>query len=284
MKRISLALCFLLSLAVGMSGCMNDDNQDEQKIVENEAAIEAYIKADSLASKAIRDSIGLYYITRKANPNGLRPKLGDAATVKFTGYLLANNTKVLSIPGDSSFSFPVGGGATGLPGFERTAFLMKTGEKATFLLPFYLAFGQIERVNIPAYSAIRLEIELIKTRTEIQQIDDFIAKKGFKVSERTAENLVIIRTNTVTGDTTGVGKSVNVKYTGKFLSDTKFDEGTIPLTTGAGSVIPGFDKAVRKMRKGEKAIVVFPSPLGYKTTGYKTIPPYTVLQFELEIL
>jgi FKBP-type peptidyl-prolyl cis-trans isomerase len=284
MKRTSLALCFLMSLAIGLSGCMKDDNQDEQKIIENEAAIEAYIKADSLASKAIRDSIGLYYITRKANPNGLRPKLGDAATVKFTGYLLTNNTKVLSIPGDSSFSFPVGGNATGLAGLERSVALIKTGEKATFLLPFYLAFGQIERVNIPAYSAIRLEVELLKTRTEVQQIDDFIAKKGFKVSERTADNLVLIRTNTVTGDTLGVGKSVNVKYLGKLLSDTKFDEGTLSITTGTGSVIPGFDRAVRKMRKGEKAIVVFPSPLGYRSTGYNTIPPYTVLQFELEVL
>jgi FKBP-type peptidyl-prolyl cis-trans isomerase len=287
MKRISLALCFLLSLAVGLSGCMNDDNQDEQKIIENEADIEAYIKADSLGSKAVRDSSGLHFITRKANPNGERVKLGDAATVKLNGYLF-NGTKVLSIEKDSSLSFPAGGNATGLAGLELSVFLMKTGEKTTFLLPFYLAFGQIERVNVPAYSPIRLEVELLKTRTEPQQIDDFIKAKQFTVSERSSDNLVIVRTNTVTGDTIGVGKSVSVKYVGKFLTDKKFGEGTLSFitgTSGSGSAILGVDRAVRRMRKSEKAIIVFPSALGYKNLGTSdgTIPPYTTLQFEIEV-
>jgi FKBP-type peptidyl-prolyl cis-trans isomerase len=285
MKRTSLAFCFLLSLAVGLSGCMdNDDNQDEEKIIENTTAIEAYIKADSLGAKVVKDTTGLYFITRKANPNGERPKRGDAATVRFTGYLLNGNTKILTTPGDSTFSFPVEGYSTDFAGLERGVFLMKTGEKTTFLLPFYLAFGAIERVNIPAYSPIRFEMELVKTRTEVQQIDDYLKKKGFTVSDRTADNLVLIRTNTVTGDTLGVGKSVNVKYIGKLLSDAKFGEGSIAVTTGTSNSIPGFDRAIRKMRKGEKAIAIFPSALGYKASGNNTIPPYAVLQFEIEVL
>ncbi len=285
MKRINLVWCILLAMVIGLSSCMKDDNKDEEKIAENEAEIEAYLKTDTLGMNAARDSTGLYYIIRKSNPSGMRARTGDAATVKLNGYLL-NGTKVLSIEKDSSISFPVLGYSTGLAGLERAIFLLKTGEKATILLPFYLAFGAIDRVNIPAYSVIRLELEYIKTRTEKQQIDDFLKIKQFPVSERTSDDLVIVRTNTVTGDTLGVGKSVTVKYVGKFLNDKKFGEGSFNHTTGTSGTIPGFDRAIRKLRKNEKAIVIFPSPLGYKDMGSSdgVIPRYTPLQFELEIL
>ncbi|MCE7062871.1 FKBP-type peptidyl-prolyl cis-trans isomerase [Dyadobacter sp. CY343] len=262
---------------------MKSDNEDEEKMAENETQIQEFLAKDSAGSSAIKDSSGLYYIIRKSNPNGQRPKRGDGATVRINGYLL-NGTKVLSIKDDSTFTFPAEGYSTNIFGLERGIFLMKTGEKATFLLPYTLAFGNAERVNIPAYSVIRLEIEFVKTRTEVQQIDDFLARKQFPVSERTSSNLVIIRTNTVTGDTLGVGKSVSVKYVGKFLDDTKFDEGTIAVTTGTNGVIPGFDRAVRRMRKTEKAIIIFPSSLGYGANGNPKVPAYTPLQFEIEIL
>ncbi len=274
-----------MTIVVGLSSCMKDDNKDEEKIAENETQIQAFIQSDSQGGTAARDSSGLYYIIRKSNPQGVYAKAGQAATVKLNGYLL-DGTKVLSIEKDSSLSFPVLGYSTGFPGLERAIFLMKTGEKATFLLPFYLAFGNIDRTNVPAYSVIRLEVEFIKTRTEKEQIDDYLKAKGFPKYERTSDDLVIIRTNTVTGDTLGVGKSVSVKYVGKFLNDKKFGEGTFNHTTGTSGTIAGFDKAIRKMRKTEKAIVVFPSALGYKDLGSSdgVIPRYSPLQFEIEIL
>jgi len=285
MKRFKLSLYFLLAGVFSLSSCMDSvENRDDEKITENETAIAAYLKADSLGDKAVKDTSGLYYIKRFSNPAGQLAKRGDAATIKFTAYLL-DGTKVLSSSDNNKtdFTFPVEGYKY-WTGIERGIFLMKTGEKATFLLPYYLASGNIDKVNIPAYSPIRMEMEFVKTRTEVQQIDDFLAAKQFKVSERTADNLVIIRTNTVTGDTIGPGKSVNMKYVGKFLNDTKFDEGTFTFVTGTNNAIKGFDRAIRKLRKTEKAIIIFPSSLGYGATGNNTILPYSPLQFEVEVL
>lgn len=284
MKRINLVWCVLVVMVAGLAGCMKSvSSRDEEMIAENETAIQAYLKTDSLADKALRDSSGLYYIVRKANPAGERAKPGDAATIKYNGYLL-NGTKVISSTTDTKtdFTFPVEG-LLYWGGIERGIFLMRTGEKVTLLLPYYLASGNVDRVNIPAYSPVRLEVEFVKTRTEPQQIDDFIAKKSFTVSERSSDNLAIVRTNTVTGDTIGVGKSVSVKYVGKLLDDTKFDEGTFSFVTGNNNAIKGFDRAIRRMRKGEKAIIIFPSALGYGKTGNNSILPYTPLQFEVEV-
>jgi FKBP-type peptidyl-prolyl cis-trans isomerase len=285
MKRFNLSLYLLLAGIFSLSACMDSvENKDDEKITENTAAIEAYLKTDSSGSQAIKDTSGLYYIKRLSNPSGQLAKKGDAATIKYTGYLL-DGTKVVSSSDNNKtdFTFPVEGYQY-WAGIERGIFLMKTGEKATFLLPYYLASGNIDKVNIPAYSPIRMEMEFVKTRTEVQQIDDYLTAKQFKVSERTADNLVIVKSNTVAGDSIGSGKSVGVKYVGKLLNDTKFDGGTFTFITGTNNTIPGFDRAIRKMRKTEKAIIIFPSALGYGKAGNNSIPPYSPLQFEIEIL
>jgi FKBP-type peptidyl-prolyl cis-trans isomerase len=291
MKRKILTFGMAMAVIVGMVACNKGiENDDEQKAVENEQAIEKYI-ADS-AMTATRDSSGLYYVLRKANPTGAKAKVGDEITIKFDGYLL-NGTKITSSANEKNlpFVYPFGSGVrftVPSPGMEVAVNLMRTGEKATIFMPFYLAFGNYDQGGVPAYSPIKMNLEFVSARSEVQQVNDFLTKKQFVVSERTSDDLVIIRTNTVTGDTLGVGKSVNVKYTVKFLDDTKVEEGTYPITTGTSGAIKGFDRAVRKMRKGEKIIAVFPSALGYGKTGQKgntvDILPYTPLQFELEVL
>lgn len=289
MKSNFLKLGMLIAVVVGMVGCNKSiENNDEEKLVENEQQIEKYI-ADS-AMVATRDSSGLYYVVRKANPTGKTPKKGEQVHIKFDGYLL-NGTKVVSSTNDKNLAFlyPFGTGlGYVLVGMELSINRMRVGEVNTIFMSFPFAFGSYGQGNIPAYSPIKMNIELVSSRTEVEQIDDFITKKQFTVSERTTDNLVIIRTNTVTGDTLGAGKSVNVKYTLKLLDDTKVEEGTRPVTTGTSGTIAGFDRAIRKMRKGEKIIAVFPSGLGYgsqRITGSSvSIQPYSPLQFELEVL
>jgi FKBP-type peptidyl-prolyl cis-trans isomerase len=276
----------LAATVFGMASCLKDvDTDDEKKIVENEAAINKYILDSALTDKVTRESTGLIHYKRTTNPAGELAKTGDAASVRLVGYLL-NGTKVLSRT-DTLLTFPVDGYTT-IGGVELGIKTLRTGEKGSFLIPFYLGFGNSASSLVPAYSPLRLEMEFVKTRTEVQQIDEYIIAKQYTPSERTTDNLVLIRTNTVTGDTLGSGKSVNVKYVGRYLDGTKFDEGTIPHTTNAGGSIPGFDRAVRKMRKTEKAIVIFPSGLGYgkglSNQGNWVILPYAPLQFELEIL
>jgi FKBP-type peptidyl-prolyl cis-trans isomerase len=169
---------------------------------------------------------------------------------------------------------------------------MRVGESATFYMPFYLAFGSYAADDIPAYSVIKMNMELVSSRTEVQQIDDYIKEKQLTVTERSADNLVIVRTNTVTGDTIGIGKSVSIRYQGKLLTGGIFDKGATPytFTTGSPSVIPGFDRAIRKLRKGEKATIIFPSALGYGKTGsqgtsiFTTIYPYSPITFDVEVL
>lgn len=288
MKSSFLKLGMLIAVFVSVVACTKSvENNDEEKLAENYQQIEKYIADSSLV--ATRDSVGMYYVVRKANPTGNKVKVGDEVNIKFNGFLL-NGTKVFSSVNDknTSFSYPFGTGLGFVPaGMELSVNRMRVGEINTVFMPFPFAYGSYDQGNIPAHSPLKINIEVVSARSEVKQIDDFLAKKQFVVSERTSDNLVIVRTNSVTGDTLGSGKSVTVKYIVKLLDDTKVQEGNYPFTTGTGSVIKGFDRAVRKMRKGEKIITIFPSSLGYGSTGVNgTVPilPYSPLQYELEVL
>jgi FKBP-type peptidyl-prolyl cis-trans isomerase len=70
---------------------------------------------------------------------------------------------------------------------------------------------------------------------------------------------------------------------GKYSYSSKFESGVFSFALGAGASITGFDEGISKMKLGDKAILVFPSSLGYKEKGSGNIPPYSPLQFEVEV-
>lgn len=110
------------------------------------------------------------------------------------------------------------------------------------------------------------------------------------------------------------GDEVKVNYSGKFVTGQCFDtsikdtakvhhlynssntyepmevnwgEDASSITVGddsSGSLIPGFQKGLFRMRTGEKGVVMFVSDLGYGGTGSGTIPGFCPLIFELEVI
>lgn len=289
MKSKTINYLLVLMAACSLVACNPDlASSDEDAIVQNEESIQKYLSAKNLS--ATRDTSGMYYVLRGTNPAGTRAGVGDEVSLYYQLYTMDNflldSTETTA---KKPFVFPLGVNFH-LPGVERAITLLRTGDKATLLLPFYLAFGNVNYPGLPAYSAIRVELEIDKVRTESTQVADYIQQKEFTVSERTASGISIVRQNVVTGDTLGVGKSVKVKYSGKQLDGVEFDKGEFSLVTGSGGAIKGFDEGIRRLRKGEKAVIIFPSTLGYGRQGVSnqqggyTIRPYAPLAFEVEVV
>lgn len=85
------------------------------------------------------------------------------------------------------------------------------------------------------------------------------------------------------------GDSVTVAYKGMFTDGTIFDssEGNPePFTFPAGKqvVIAAWDEALMKMSVGTKAMLICPSNISYGPYGYGSIPPFTPLVFEMELI
>ena len=91
------------------------------------------------------------------------------------------------------------------------------------------------------------------------------------------------------------GSIVTVNYTGWLYDPSKpdlkglqFDSsvGLTPLVfqLGVGGVIQGFDRGVTGMKVGGARRVVIPPSLGYGATRNNSIPPYSSLVFDIELV
>lgn len=85
-----------------------------------------------------------------------------------------------------------------------------------------------------------------------------------------------------------VGDKVTVHYTGTFIDGEQFDSsiGNTPFqfTLGIGQVINGFDEGISYMKKGGKAKLIIPSSIVYGADGYNSIPEYSTLIFDVELI
>lgn len=93
-----------------------------------------------------------------------------------------------------------------------------------------------------------------------------------------------------TGDEATRGRPVTVNYTGWLPDGKQFDsstsEGRSPLsfTPGQGRVIAGWEEGIVGMKVGGLRKLVLPSTLGYGEQAIGTIPPHSVLVFDVELL
>ncbi|MBN7814490.1 FKBP-type peptidyl-prolyl cis-trans isomerase [Algoriphagus pacificus] len=121
-------------------------------------------------------------------------------------------------------------------------------------------------------------------------------------SEEAAAYYVIWQELSNSKDSVFVGDTVQVHYTGKFLSGKVFDTSIesvakanglynanynyLPLSfkTGSGYVLPAFEFGINLMEVGDKATIILPSELGYGRTGQGPVPANTPLVFEVELM
>ena len=88
------------------------------------------------------------------------------------------------------------------------------------------------------------------------------------------------------------GSTVAVKYVGAFYEtgeefDSSWSRGadeTLPVTLGAGQVIPGFEGGITGMQVGGRRVVTIPSELAYGEAGQGPIPGGSTLVFVIDLV
>ena len=89
------------------------------------------------------------------------------------------------------------------------------------------------------------------------------------------------------GNVVNTGKTVSLRYVGRLVDGTIFDQdtatGAAPLafTIGAGTVIPGFAEGLLGMRAGGKRVLIIPPKLGYGSVPRAGIPANSILIFSI---
>ena len=70
----------------------------------------------------------------------------------------------------------------------------------------------------------------------------------------------------------------------RIVFDTTGDQNPIPRTYTVGQMIDGFSTALQHMQVGDKWEIWIPWKLGYDEAGNNSIPGYTTLVFEIELV
>ncbi|MBN1253271.1 MAG: FKBP-type peptidyl-prolyl cis-trans isomerase [Bacteroidales bacterium] len=122
---------------------------------------------------------------------------------------------------------------------------------------------------------------------ELEKLAAYIAENTI-TEEPTSSGMYYIETLEGTGVQAEASKTVKVDYTGKLIDGTTFDSSLerdpIEFTLGVGQVIAGWDEGITYMKVGGKATLIIPSDLAYGSREVGTIPAYSTLIFEVELI
>ena len=101
----------------------------------------------------------------------------------------------------------------------------------------------------------------------------------------TESGLYYIIENTGNGDFPNINSTVTVAYKGTLLDGTIFDQsGTNGATFPLLNVIQGWQEGIPYFSEGGSGILLIPSSLGYGSQSAGSIPPNSVLIFEVSVL
>lgn len=151
---------------------------------------------------------------------------------------------------------------------------------------FHIKLNNIETLE-EVKAAQEAELKVLK-EDETRKRYDYLAE-NYPDAQPVASGLYYIETKEGKGSTPSIGQTVKVNYKGMFLDGNVFDSSfernqPIEFPLGQGQVIKGWDEGIAMMRVGGTAVLVIPSDLAYGPQGRSSIPPYSTLVFEVELV
>jgi FKBP-type peptidyl-prolyl cis-trans isomerase len=123
---------------------------------DSERAFFDYLKANDITNYT---ASGLFF-NKSVTTEGAQPQDGQIARIKFVASYLDGTPLGDSEQLGDYYDVVVGEGKV-LKGLEEAVAMMRVGEKARFVFPYTLAYGTNAFNNIPAYSNLVFDVELL---------------------------------------------------------------------------------------------------------------------------
>lgn len=137
----------------------NQQNPDLSEARESETGDrQAFLKENNITTKPLPS--GLIYIKKKEG-SGAQPQPGQKVQVHYTGTLLDGTKFDSSVDRGEPFEFVLGQGQV-IQGWDEGIALMREGGTARLIIPSSLGYGERDMGQIPPYSTLVFDVELIK--------------------------------------------------------------------------------------------------------------------------
>lgn len=138
-----------------------------------------------------------------------------------------------------------------------------------------------------AFASLQQQMTSKKAETNLAQANDFLEKNARKEGiECLLPGLQFSVTEKGSGKVVSEGATPVLHYTGRFIDGTVFSTsvGSEPLSLPLTQTIEGFRKGIVGMKEGEKRTLYIHPDLAYGTQNNPSIPPNSLLIFEIEII
>ena len=279
----------------------NVEKMKESMKMEAKKALEAYIANNNI--NVTPEPSGVYIISLEKG-KGRCPVKGEKVELDFSATLLNGQPVGSTFDSPDKFSFVLGEGYT-IQGWEEIVPKMHLGDRVKAIIPFDMAYGEHSVGEIPAYANLVYDIKLLKitTAAELQAETEKAMKALREESERaffdylkvnnitdyTESGLFFAKSVVTEGAQPQKGQTARIKFEASYLDGTPLGDseqlgGQYDLEYGQGKVLKGLEEGVGLMRVGEKARFVLPYTLAYGANPYGSIPAYSNLVFDVELL
>ncbi|WP_266365124.1 FKBP-type peptidyl-prolyl cis-trans isomerase [Tellurirhabdus rosea] len=307
MKNRFAVFVWIAVLASAFAACRsNFEDPSEGQAARNAQEINDYLIASGLVANIQTTSSGLTYVLSAPGSSTVTPRAGEEAEFSYRLYWLDNGR--LRVADTSSMAKPVRlpyGANVMIPGLEESLSLLRVGQRGLFFMPNNLAYGGRPNTGtgeagspvspVPPYSAVAFDLTLLRLRDEGTQILEYAQATSLSSAPtfQTTNGIVIYRTTTGTGPAITASQRVTLSLSGRTLrSTTPFDRrDSITVRIGGGELIAGLDSAARRLRVGDRALVLIPSGSAYgtqgtsdRTSGAYVVPPFAPVAYELQII
>lgn len=258
---------------------------------------------------------GAYYNLFESHPEGREIALNDVVSVNMDYFLTSPTSDSMLV---SYTQFPEQMRIQLLePTFKGDMFSvlanLHVGDSVSIIVrgdsTFYKTFGA--RILPPFFKDgddVRFEMRILNSQTEEEFRAEMqrLEEEGYaKAEERLAQYMADNKVNAAEiesglyysilkkgkkGQNPQTGDMVKVHYTGRLLDGTVFDSSIergepIEFPLGYGRVIPGWDKGIAQMTKGEKGVLYISPRLAYGAQEIPgAIPAFSPLVFDVELV
>lgn len=115
-------------------------------------------------------------------------------------------------------------------------------------------------------------------------IEKYLTENGL-MAEVTPSGLHYVIISLGSGNFPIETSDVRVRYVGKFIDNQIFDQSDeMGITFNLQQVIPGWTEGIPLLKEGGEGILILPSKLAYGPNGNSSIPPNSVLVFDVKLL
>lgn len=259
-----------------------------------------------------RDNDGYYYKLLAIGDGNENPKVNDVVLLDAV-IKTQKDSIIWDSKNEGNNTFYLKLNSNSIKGtFNPYLFKMTEGDSASFLIHTPLFFKTYFNSEVPSFcqydSLIKIDIKLLEINTaaeyeeiqskvhhvddkeleELEKIDAYLKKNNLP-SQPDENGIYWINYQETCEQDVEYGKTIKIKYEGSFLDGRKIDILSKPMEFMYGSpdqIIKGLNIVIGAMKKGENAKIIVPSRLafGEKGSANGTIPPYSSLVYNIEII